>query len=146
MITIASSFTPWSSLAGGALIGLASALLLFLDGRVAGVSGIFGRALVPQRGDFAWRLAFLVGLPLGATGVSALTGPLHGFEITHSTELLLAGGLLVGYGTSLGNGCTSGHGVCGVARGSKRSLAATLAFMAAGAVTVFLMRHVAGIR
>jgi uncharacterized protein len=143
---IASSFTPWASLAGGALIGLAAALLLLLDGRVAGVSGILGRALFPVRGDFGWRLAFLVGLPLGATGVSAITGPLHGFEITHTRELLLAGGLLVGFGTSLGSGCTSGHGVCGLARGSKRSFAATLAFMAAGAVTVFVMRHVVGIR
>jgi uncharacterized protein len=144
-MAISSSFTPGWSLAGGALIGLAAALLLLCDGRVAGVSGILGRALVPSRGDFAWRVAFLVGLPLGAALVSAITGPLHGFEITHAPVLLVAGGLLVGFGTSLGSGCTSGHGVCGLARGSQRSLAATLAFMATGALTVFVVRHVLGI-
>ncbi len=141
---LAGTFTPWTSLLGGALIGLAAAVLWLGDGRVAGVSGILGRALVPARGDFAWRLAFLAGLPAGATLVSAVTGLLHGFEITRSPALLLAGGLLVGFGTSLGNGCTSGHGVCGLARGSKRSLAATLAFMASGAVTVFALRQVFG--
>lgn len=142
---IATSFTPEASLLGGALIGLAAAALLFSDGKVAGVSGILARALTPVRGDFAWRLAFLAGLPLGALGVSAVTGELHGFAITSSWPTLVAGGLLVGVGTARGNGCTSGHGVCGLARGSRRSFAATLTFMAAGAVTVFAMRHVFGV-
>ncbi|HTO52115.1 MAG TPA: YeeE/YedE thiosulfate transporter family protein [Myxococcota bacterium] len=144
-MSLSTSFTPGWSLAGGALIGLAAGLLLLCDGQVAGVSGILGRALTPRRGDFAWRVAFLVGLPLGAAMVSAVTGPLHGFEITHTLALLVGGGLLVGFGTSLGSGCTSGHGVCGLARGSGRSLAATLTFMASGALTVFVVRHWLGI-
>ena len=141
---IAESFTPWLGLAGGALIGLAAAGLMLANGRVAGVSGILGRSLAPTRGELAWRLAFLAGLPLGATLAKALFGDLNGFAITGRAPLLVAGGLLVGFGTSLGNGCTSGHGVCGLARGSKRSLAATLAFMAAGFATVFVARHVLG--
>jgi hypothetical protein len=141
---IADSFSPAASLFGGVLIGLAAALLLFADGKVAGVSGICARALAPVRGDLAWRIAFIAGLPLGATLVSAVTGELHGFQITKSWPTLLAGGLLVGFGTARGSGCTSGHGVCGLARGSLRSLAATLTFMVAGAVTVFAARHVLG--
>ncbi|MFI5317329.1 MAG: YeeE/YedE family protein [Myxococcota bacterium] len=141
---IASSFSPLSSLAGGALIGVAAAVLMLADGKVAGVSGVLARALTPVRGDSAWRVAFLAGLPLGALLVSWVTGELHGFAITASWPLLVAGGLLVGFGTALGGGCTSGHGVCGLARGSRRSLVATLAFMASGALTVFLARHVFG--
>ena len=141
---IAESFTPALGLAGGALIGLAAAGLMLADGRIAGVSSILGRSFGAQRGDLAWRLAFLAGLPLGAALVQALFGDLNGFAITSSMPLLVAGGLLVGFGTTLGSGCTSGHGVCGLARGSPRSLAATLAFMAAGVVTVFVARHVLG--
>jgi len=142
---ISSDFTPGLGLAGGALIGLAAAGLMLADGRVAGVSGIVGRSLAAgQRGDRAWRLAFLIGLPLGAAGTAALLGDLHGFTITDSLPRLAAGGFLVGFGTWLGNGCTSGHGVCGLARGSRRSLAATLAFMAAGVAVVFVFRHLAG--
>ena len=141
---ISEQFAPGLGLAGGALIGLAAAGLMLADGRVAGVSGILGRSLVAERGDRAWRLAFLIGLPAGAALASALVGDLHGFEITGGVGRLVAGGLLVGIGTWLGNGCTSGHGVCGLARGSRRSLAATLAFMATGAATVFALRHLAG--
>jgi hypothetical protein len=141
---IATTFTPGLSLAGGALIGLAAAALLFANGKVAGVSGILARCLAPARGDLAWRVAFLCGLPLGATLVIQLTSDPHGFAITPSFPVLAAGGLLVGFGTSLGGGCTSGHGVCGLARGSQRSIAATLTFMAAGALTVFVARHVLG--
>jgi len=141
---ISDHFAPGLGLAGGALIGLAAAGLMLADGRVAGVSGILGRSLVAERGDRGWRLAFLIGLPAGAALASALVGDLHGFEITDGTGRLVAGGLLVGFGTWLGNGCTSGHGVCGMARGSRRSLAATLAFMATGAATVFALRHLAG--
>jgi hypothetical protein len=140
----ATPFTPLEGILGGALIGLASALLLLTDGRVAGISGILSRALAPERGDFAWRAAFLLGLPLGATAVIRATHDLHGFAITASWPLLVAGGLLVGFGTALGNGCTSGHGVCGIARGSRRSIAATCTFMATGVITVFLLRHLLG--
>ncbi len=137
-------FTPLAGLAGGALIGLASAGLWLAQGRIAGISGIVGGALGAARSDLGWRLAFLVGLPLGALVATRIGGDLHGFEITHRPLVLIAGGLLVGFGTQLGSGCTSGHGVCGLARGSRRSLAATLVFMAAGAATVFVARHVVG--
>jgi uncharacterized protein len=140
----ATPFTPLEGILGGALIGLASALLLLTDGRVAGISGILSRALVPERGDFAWRAAFLLGLPLGATAVIRATHDVHGFAITASWPLLIAGGLLVGFGTALGNGCTSGHGVCGIARGSRRSIAATCTFMLTAVITVFVLRHVLG--
>ena len=143
-MTIAETFTPGLGLAGGALIGLASAGLMLANGRVAGVSGILGRSLAPKSGDLAWRLAFLAGLPLGASLAAAVLGDLNGFAITSSWPVLGAGGLLVGLGTTLGSGCTSGHGVCGLARGSKRSLAATCVFMAAGVVTVFVVRHLLG--
>ena len=141
---IADTFTPGLGLAGGALIGLAAAGLMFANGRVAGVSGILGRSFGAAGSDLAWRLAFLAGLPLGATIARAIYGDLNGFAITSNVPLLIAGGLLVGVGTTLGSGCTSGHGVCGLARGSKRSLAATLVFMLAGVVTVFVVRHVTG--
>ena len=141
---IAESFTPGASLLGGVLIGVAAALLLLADGKIAGVSGICARALAPVQDDFAWRVAFLAGLPLGAALVGAVTGELHGFAVTHSWPVIAAGGLLVGFGTARGSGCTSGHGVCGLARGSRRSLTATLTFMATGAVTVFVARHLLG--
>lgn len=137
-------FTPLAGLLGGALIGLASAALLLANGRIAGVSGILGRSFFPERGDLAWRLAFLAGLPAGAALATRLAGDVHGFAITGSPVLLVAGGLLVGFGTQLGSGCTSGHGVCGIARGSRRSIVATVVFMATGALTVFVMRHVLG--
>ena len=138
-------FTPVSGLVGGALIGAASALLLLASGRIAGISGILGGSLRAARGDRGWRAAFLVGLPLGAwLAVQAgLADP--GFAISSSRGLLVAGGLLVGVGTQLGSGCTSGHGVCGIARGSRRSIVATATFMATAAATVFLMRHVLGV-
>ncbi len=134
-------FSPVSSMLGGLLIGFAAVLLLLVNGRIAGVSGILGRALPPTRADFLWRLLFVVGLVLGAQLTTTFTGI--------STEVppgapILAAGLLVGFGTQLGNGCTSGHGVCGMARGSKRSIVATCTFMAAGGFTVFVMRHVLG--
>ncbi len=141
---MATPFTPLEGMLGGALIGLASALLLWTDGRVAGISGILSRALVPEPGDFAWRAAFLLGLPLGATAVIHATHDVHGFAITASWPLLIAGGLAVGLGTGLGNGCTSGHGVCGIARGSRRSIAATIVFMAAAVLTRFVLRRAFG--
>ncbi len=136
-------FTPWASLAGGILIGLATALLLLANGRVAGISGILGGLLRPTRGDIAWRVTFILGLfvaPLVWLSMRAMPPA----QIDHSPALLAVGGLLVGIGTRFGNGCTSGHGVCGIARLSPRSLLATACFLAAGFVTVFIVRHVLG--
>jgi uncharacterized membrane protein YedE/YeeE len=136
-------FTPWASLSGGILIGLATALLLLANGRVAGVSGILGGLLRPARGDVAWRVAFVLGLfvaPIVWLAMRAMPPA----QIDHSPALLAIGGLLVGVGTRFGSGCTSGHGVCGIARLSPRSLLATACFMAAGFVTVFVVRHVLG--
>lgn len=137
-------FTPVSGTIGGLLIGLAAAVLLLGTDRVAGISGILGQALWPgARGERSWRVAFLVGLPLGAALVSIVTGPL----VTHieaAPAVLVVAGVLVGFGTRLGNGCTSGHGVCGISRGSRRSIAATLTFMAVAGLTVFVTRHLLG--
>jgi len=141
---ISPDFTPFAGLAGGVLIGLASAALMLANGRIAGVSGILGGSLRPGPGDLGWRLAFLVGLPLGAGAVHAFDPAGHGFAITSQLGVLVAGGLLVGFGTQLGSGCTSGHGVCGLARGSPRSLAATATFMLTAAATVFVVRHLLG--
>jgi len=133
-------FTPWASLAGGILIGLATALLLLANGRVAGISGILGGLLRPTRGDIAWRVTFILGLFV-APLVWLTMGAMPPAQIDHSPALLGAGGLLVGLGTRFGNGCTSGHGVCGIARLSPRSLLATVCFIAAGFVTVYIVRH-----
>jgi uncharacterized protein len=137
------AFTPWASLAGGVLIGIAVAMLVLLNGRVAGISGIVGGLLRPVRGDTAWRVAFVLGL-LSAPLAYALFAPWPAPRIDASFALLVLAGLLVGIGTRYGGGCTSGHGVCGVSRLSPRSLVATLAFMAAGFATVFVARHVLG--
>ena len=134
-------FTPWASLAGGVIIGLGTALLIFLNGRVAGISGMLGEMLRPSATDKSWRVAFIAGLivaPLGYQLVHAL--PI--VTINANFLLLIAAGLLVGIGTRYGGGCTSGHGVCGLSRLSMRSLVATIAFMASGFVTVFILRHV----
>jgi len=136
-------FTPISSILGGSAIGLATTLLLLSNGRVAGISGILGQGLWPSAGEArGWRLAFLVGLPLGAALVEALRGPLV-VDIEASPAMLVAAGLLVGFGTRLGNGCTSGHGICGISRGSPRSLAATATFMLFGGLTVLVTRALA---
>jgi hypothetical protein len=134
------NFTPISSLIGGALIGLAAALLLLLNGRIAGVSGILGGLFERGTTDRSERLAFIGGLILGPV-LFALVLQRPAITIDASAVTLIAAGLLVGYGTRLGGGCTSGHGVCGVARLSPRSLIATTVFMAAGIVTVYVMRH-----
>ena len=134
------NFTPWSSLAGGLLIGLATALLLLCNGRIAGISGVVGGLLRPLRGDIAWRLAFVAGLIVApfAFGVAA---PLPDVRIDAGTVTLIASGLLVGAGTRYGSGCTSGHGVCGISRRSPRSIVATAFFMFAGFITVYVVRH-----
>ena len=133
-------FTPWSSLAGGLLIGLATALLLLLSGRIAGISGIVGGLLRPGKGDVAWRVAFVLGL-FAAPLVFVLAMPLPRVTIDASTTTLIIAGLLVGVGTRYGSGCTSGHGVSGLSRGSRRSIVATASFMVAGFLTVFVVRH-----
>lgn len=134
-------FTPWASLFGGALIGLAAALLVLMNGRIAGISGILGGLLRAARGERGWRLAFLAGL-IGAPLVYGMVHPLPEVQVDAGYPLLIVAGLAVGIGTRYGAGCTSGHGVCGLSRLSLRSLAATLAFMLAGFVTVFVMRHI----
>jgi hypothetical protein len=136
-------FTPFTATLGGLLIGCAAVLLLLVNGRIAGISGILGGALARRCDDRTWRVLFLLGLPLGALAVGALRG---GLEIQVSTPLpaLIAAGLLVGFGTRLGGGCTSGHGVCGIGRGSQRSIVATAVFMLTGALTVFVVRHLLG--
>jgi uncharacterized membrane protein YedE/YeeE len=142
MIIDWSHFTPWTSLAGGLLIGAAAALLVLVTGRIAGISGIVGGLLRPQRGDIGWRIAFVAGL-LAAPALVLPFLPAYAPRIEAGFGMLVAAGLLVGFGTSLASGCTSGHGVCGLSRLSPRSLVATAAFMAAGFATVFVTRHVA---
>ncbi len=134
-------FTPWSALAGGVLIGIAAAMFALLNGRIAGISGILGGLLNGRREDASWRAAFLAGLLL-APSLWLVFAPAVQPRIDASTGMLLLAGLVVGIGTSYGSGCTSGHGVCGLSRLSPRSLVATLAFMGAGFVTVYLLRHV----
>ncbi|GAA5525565.1 UPF0394 membrane protein XF_0766 [Microbulbifer aestuariivivens] len=138
------AFTPWSALAGGAMIGLASALLLVLNGRIAGISGILGGLITRTPGETGWRAAFLIGLLLGPT-IWALFQALPPIRIEAGYPLLIAAGLLVGIGTRYGSGCTSGHGVCGLSRLSPRSLVATLVFMGGGFATVFVVRHLLGV-
>ena len=138
-------FTPVSAAAGGALIGLAAVLLMALNGRIAGVSGIVAGIMAPLRAegraDLSWRLAFVVGLVLAPLIVSAIRGEIVAVSTPHPMWMMGLGGLLVGYGTRLGSGCTSGHGVCGVARLSKRSFAATAMFMATAIATVFVVHR-----
>ena len=138
------AFTPWASLAGGGLIGLAAGMFVLLNGRIAGISGIVGGLLKPTKGDVAWRASFLVGL-VGAPGAYLLFAALPKPQIDASWAALVIAGLLVGVGTRYGAGCTSGHGVCGLSRLSRRSLAATVTFMVAGFLTVFVLRHLLGI-
>ena len=138
------AFTPWSALAGGVLIGIAVSMFVLLNGRIAGISGVVGGLLRPSRGDIAWRAAFVAGL-IAAPLLYALVAPLPPLRIDAQYGALGLAGLLVGVGTRLGSGCTSGHGVCGLSRLSLRSLAATLAFMGAGAATVFVTRHLLGV-
>ncbi len=128
------------ALAGGALIGGGAAAMYLLSGRIAGVSGILAGALVPRTGETGWRLMFLAGI-VGGGAVGAAVAPEAYGVARGSTILLVAAGLLVGFGTRLGNGCTSGHGVCGVSRLSRRSIVATALFVAAGMVSTFLVRQ-----
>ncbi|WP_395454666.1 YeeE/YedE family protein [Acidovorax delafieldii] len=133
-------FTPWAALAGGVLLGLASALFVLLNGRILGISGIVGGLLRPRAGDMGWRLAFVLGMLVAPGLYWLMVGPTQP-RIDANWGMVVIAGLLVGVGTRYGSGCTSGHGVCGLSRMSPRSLVATLAFMGAGFVTVFLIRH-----
>ena len=136
-------FTPWASLAGGVLIGVATAMFLLFNGRIAGISGILGGLLRPVAGDIGWRMAFVLGM-LVAPLVYGLAAPLPTVRIDAELTTLVVAGLLVGVGTRYGSGCTSGHGVCGLSRLSPRSMVATASFMLAGFVTVFIVRHLIG--
>ena len=136
------NFTPVSGLIGGLLIGAAAALLLWLNGRISGISGIVGGLLAPRISETGWRVAFVVGLLLGGFGYMAATGGALPVRMTASLPVLVAAGLLVGFGTRLGSGCTSGHGLCGIARLSKRSIVASAVFFAVAMLTVFIVRHV----
>ena len=134
------AFTPWSSLFGGMLIGLAAAIFVLLNGRVAGISGVLGGLLAPVQGDVLWRVAFVGGIVVAPLAYSVFL-TLPPVQIDEDYVALIAAGLLVGVGTRYGAGCTSGHGVCGLSRLSLRSLVATATFMVVGFVTVFVFRH-----
>lgn len=135
------NFTPWSALAGGALLGLSALILMLGLGRVAGIAGIVG-GLRADRQELPWRGAFIVGLVLGPMlFIAGSAAPLE-IAVSGNLPMIVSGGLLVGFGTRLGSGCTSGHGVCGIARLSPRSLVATAVFMLAAGVVVFITRHV----
>ena len=136
-------FTPWTSLAGGVLLGLASALFILLNGRILGISGILGGLIPPRRGDTVWRISFLLGL-FCAPWLVQFLDPARLLEVPRvdaSTGMVIVAGLLVGLGTRYASGCTSGHGVCGLSRLSPRSMVATGVFMAAGFATVYVVRH-----
>jgi len=139
-------FTPFVSLLGGALIGLSAIVLLATHGRIAGISGIVSRMLPPtfDKAGLPQGIIFLVGLLLAAPLWIVVTGTAPVQVVSKNELLLVAAGLLVGFGSVIGNGCTSGHGVCGISRGSARSIAATMTFMATAFVTVFVLRHVVG--
>lgn len=138
------NFTPVSALLGGALIGIAATLMLWINGRITGISGILGGVLFPLRTDTLWRILFLAGLLCGALLYMVVTGGPIGFQAQATPLVSILAGFLVGFGTRLGSGCTSGHGICGIARISKRSFAATLVFMLTAIITVYLTRHVLG--
>lgn len=138
------NFTPIASLAGGAMIGLAASLFLLLTGRVAGISGIFGGLLHRQPNDTAWRAAFILGLVIAGIAGGFAMPSLFDSGPSRSIFASVMAGLLVGFGTRMGNGCTSGHGICGLSRLSIRSLVSVLTFMTTGAVTVYIVNHLLG--
>ena len=135
-------FTPVNGLVGGLLIGLSVILMLLLNGRIAGISGIVGGLLTPKDGDTGWRVAFIVGLLIGALAYILAVGGSAPVDVLASPPAILVGGLLVGFGTRLGSGCTSGHGLCGMARISRRSIVATAVFFSVAMLTVFLIHHI----
>lgn len=138
-------FTPFSAMLGGLLIGLAATLMLWTNGRIAGISGILGGVLVPKKADTLWRVCFLAGMILGPVAYMLVSGRELEIVSQASPLLTVAAGLAVGYGTRMGSGCTSGHGICGISRLSARSVLATGVFMGSGIATVFFTRHVLGV-
>jgi uncharacterized membrane protein YedE/YeeE len=134
-------FTPYLSTIGGLLIGLAALALLYLEGRIAGASGIIAGVLRPQRGETRWRAVFISGLLAGALLIAWLHPEAMRIEIAASDPAVILAGLLVGFGTRIGNGCTSGHGVCGVGRLAPRSIVASSVFVSVALFTVYLVRH-----
>lgn len=138
-------FTPYAGAVGGALIGLAAVLLMASAGRIMGATGIF-RGLLTMNfdEDFRWRLVFILGLLIGTAWAGLFTGTAHNISFVSNKYIIAIGGILVGAGTALGNGCTSGHGICGIARFSKRSVVATCVFMVVAIITVFIVRHIIG--
>ena len=139
-------FTPYSGAVGGAMIGLAAVILMASAGRIMGATGIFRGLLTSQFDDaFRWRLVFIVGLLIGTAWTGIFTGAAHNVSFVSNNYLIVLGGVLVGAGTTLGNGCTSGHGICGISRFSMRSIVATSVFMVVAIITVFIVRHVLGI-
>jgi uncharacterized protein len=139
------NFTPYSALLGGILIGLAATVLLLFNGRIAGISGIMGGLMNASRTEVFWRIAFLAGIIIGAFLFNQIKPDFYQPRENFPVWLLALGGFLVGFGTRMGNGCTSGHAVCGIARFSVRSIAATITFMASGFLTVYIIRHVLGV-
>ena len=140
------NFTPWMSLIGGLLIGLSTVMLIFFKGRIAGISGVLGGLTQwsnTPAGHYSWRIAFVLGLVLSAS-IYGLVATVPASQIDAGYGLLILAGLLVGFGTRMGSGCTSGHAVCGIGRLSPRSIVATLSFMASGFVTAFILFHVIG--
>jgi hypothetical protein len=137
-------FTPLASLIGGILIGVSATAMLALLGRVAGISGIVGGLLAGESGEYAWRAAFVGGLLAGGAVAAAVEPAALAMTLDRSTPALAAAGLLVGFGSRLGSGCTSGHGICGIARGSTRSITATAVFMAAGIATALVVTQILG--
>ncbi len=138
------NFTPVSAIIGGAMIGIASSMLLVLSGRLAGISGILSGLLPPKRGDMDWRILFIGGLVLGTVLYQVFAGDTYEISFSLGWPAIVIGGLLTGIGTRLGGGCTSGHGVCGLGRLSPRSTVATVTFIVAGGLTVYIVRHVVG--
>jgi len=136
-------FSPWAAITGGIIVGISAAIFLLFNGRIAGISGILGGLFRPMPGDIFWRVAFLLGMLLSPWIWQAIT-QMPNIEINAGYDTLILAGLLVGFGTRLGSGCTSGHGVCGLSRFSMRSLVATLTFMGAGFVMVYVVRHAFG--
>ncbi|EGR0922257.1 YeeE/YedE family protein [Vibrio parahaemolyticus] len=132
---------PWESLFGGILLGISATILLLVNGKIAGISGIMNGIMSPKRGDYSWRLLFAVGMIAGGLISVLMLGVAVPSTANLSLGIVIAAGLLVGIGTRLGNGCTSGHGICGMGRLSKRSIVATCVFMAVAGLTVFVRLH-----
>lgn len=138
------NFTPYTALAGGMLIGLSATVMLLFNGRITGISGMLSGLLTPTKGEWMWRLVFLTGMMIGTVLYIYIFPETFVPRTNFSMPLLIAGGFLVGYGTRLGSGCTSGHAICGIARFSSRSILATCVFMFSGGLTVFVVRHLSG--